>query len=359
MAGAPLGWMCNLGRLSNLRDLAFTWGEQMGYSTTATIEEGIFFIKGYEYYFCGPFPCMRLVPDLPPLTILHLRNVYTDICVKILLSCPHLIEYHCYTPMSPPMNIITGPQSSNLEDPLQGPVTLKEPFILPNLKRFGWESPEGDLCQWSIALLENIRLPNLEELQWSGFPELEATAEEVDAIFRFFSNLPRTLHSFAYYNYGLALSDDDDYDDLEEEEEERYHCRILSHFPHVQSLVFRKCLASFVIAIVNLLIPSGRILDLTPDNTILLPSLDKIAVRSYQEGEEDGIGEALIEMLEERRLLLEVSEFTFEAVDCVVRWSRDTASREESADGFSVTVEGKVDSYFSNGTELDLVVDYK
>lgn len=332
VTGGPPGWMCYLSgqRLPNLQDLTFAWGEDMGDPTTLTIRNDTFSLLPAELIrLNGSILTLRPSPGLPSLTTLHLRNVYIDICAKILLSCQTLIEYHCYTPPNlPHVTAATYRQSAS----------LKEPFTLPNLKRFGWISPEGE--EWNIAVLENIRLPNLEELQWCGFPEENLGTEDADAIIQFFSALPKTVHSLTYYDYMYEFFEDTaDYTTIR---------RLLSHLPHVQSLVFRKCSGSFMRPMFRLL--SDHIPGIEPN--LLLPRLKRVAMCKYED-DDDCMGTALVEMLEKRRSSLHISNFTFEAMDCEVMWDRAAQDGlRELTYEFSLTIleksQERVYAYFTD-----------
>lgn len=299
VAGAPPGWMALISeqRLPKLQDLRFALEGRMDYTTATTPEEAAASIH-------------RLATSLlPPLTTIHLRNISIDICIDILLLCSRLTEYHCYYPED------VNDNSNSM--------SITKPFSIPSLKRFGWTPCTGG--EQGKVLLRNIRLPNLEELQWCGSWECDITPEEEDVVSCFFSNLPKTLCSLTYYeNFGHFLFSEGD----------RHHYRLLSHFPHAQSLVLSRCGSGFLDSIFQLLsnrIPGTR-------SPFLLPRLNKIIVRRYTNDGED-FGVQLVEMLKMRRSVLQIPSFTFEAVKSPISWSYD--AREglgELQDQFNLTL---------------------
>lgn len=316
VAGAPPTWMYSLSqqKFPNLKDLTFMWGKGLGYSATTILQQGAFTIQpSKSLRIRGARVQPQPVSSLPPLTILHLHNAPIDICTGVLLLCPYLVEYHSYSP---------GHSVNQL--PLSA--ALQKPFTLPNLKRFGWVLPKYDIYNnWNIALLENIRLPNLEELQWHG-----SLWQIETPVFHFFSKLPETLHSFAYYgNDKPYLS-------------ESRNCRqFFSHFSSIQSLIFHKCSADFMRTFFRYI--SNHISN-PRESVVLLPSMDTVTVRGYRGGPQEGMGRALITMVDNMRRSMGISHFTFKAEDCEVRW---TQGEQIKCKRFAVRTEGKIHSYFT------------
>ncbi|KAF9445859.1 hypothetical protein P691DRAFT_777281 [Macrolepiota fuliginosa MF-IS2] len=290
---APPTWMAYLSelRLPNLRDLAFCRTKDLEEVWSIDIRDGILEII-HEGVTTNPLlddllPILRPLSPMPPLTTLHLHGANIDVCAKMLYYCQHLVEFYCYYP------IIALLSSSNTD-------LFKGPFVRPNLKRFGWTSQGEDI--WAEALLENVRMPSLEDLQWSGFPDSDLSIAAGGVIYRFLSRLPNTLRSLSFdYRFDSGF---------------RLLSELLSAVPPVYTLGFNNCSMAFLISVLLLLSkPTNHI-----GSRFLLPCLDTIILRKYTDAR-DRAGVAFVEMLEKRRLPLGISSFRFEAVDCEVTWS--------------------------------------
>ncbi|KAJ3565221.1 hypothetical protein NP233_g7770 [Leucocoprinus birnbaumii] len=188
--------------------------------------------------------------SLSNLTSIHLTSTRLETQVSLLLQRPLIVESNCY-------QIPFHTTAQNIPD------TLTRPFILPTLKKFGWVHVQST---WNDALLRNIRLPNLEHLQWSGSSGWEAGGRE--AVVVFFSNLPQNLDSFAIDNsatFGAFLSTP----------RETQYANMLQSLPNVRKLSLISPQRCFVHDMFQMLIGySGN----EPDYPVIFPKLNCIRI---------------------------------------------------------------------------------
>ncbi|KAF5361845.1 hypothetical protein D9756_002073 [Leucocoprinus leucothites] len=289
LAGTPPVWLGYIlqGKVPQLRDLRF----HCSHMTEDTIN---FLQEGGALSFQSSFPS---------ITILHLQNIHLDLCIKILCYIPCLVEFHCYWSAID----LWSPE------PLSGwdsAIPFREPFSLPSLKSFGWTVFDGVAANNNLLL--NIRLPSLKEVQWTWDSDVgETWNEDSAAVLAFFSSLPETVHSLSYY--------DQDTEFWAGSEEYDFYLGTLSTIPHIRSLTLKKCSKLFIKCLFSLL--STDVVDTQPK--CLLPSLERIVICKYDDGEE-GIIQDFVEMLKARLSVSQVRRFRFEAVDCNLVWSQST-----------------------------------
>lgn len=109
------------------------------------------------------------------ITSLNLLSISPDRSVQILVECTNLIDFRCRS------------ISSDLREPLPGPVTLSHLVVLPFLETFRWETYDHP---WSRALIQHLHVPALTELRWNTFNDRAFSDTHIRA---FFNRLPSTL----------------------------------------------------------------------------------------------------------------------------------------------------------------------
>ncbi|KAJ3565978.1 hypothetical protein NP233_g7297 [Leucocoprinus birnbaumii] len=282
LAGVPPAWMAFMTqeKLPQLSDLQFHWGN----STKETVESmrdtgGIFnSVNSSE----GSTTIHLTPPPLPlSLTTLHLQNMHLDLCLKILFHAQYLTEFY-YSPA-----LVFG--GSTFHEPASSwhIIPFREPYPLPNLKRLGWTAFDGMTANNNF--LFNVRLPALEELQWTWNSSMEETWDEDSvAALLFFSNLPDSAHTLIFY--------DQDADFSEDTEEYDYYRSLFTAIPQVHSLTFYKCFGCFIRSILFLLSEKPN----DDQSKHLLPSLDSVTIRNHDDTAENATMLALLQMLKAR-----------------------------------------------------------
>ncbi|KXN81824.1 hypothetical protein AN958_03668 [Leucoagaricus sp. SymC.cos] len=207
------------------------------------------------------------------LTSIHLTSTSLEARIVPLLECPQLVEYFANYWQDP---------THITEKPL--PAALAKPLELPSMRRFGWVHV---VSTWNDALLQNLRLPNLEHLQWSGVSDWGETSHEI--VTNFFSRLPETVKSFAIDNEDMVGPID--------QLQIHSYCIMFLRLPHTERLSFISPQNRFVHDIFKILLnilPDG-----TPSLPGLLPKLKAVRINRLLRDMELGFGEDYEEDYEE------------------------------------------------------------
>lgn len=293
IAGAPKEWLLDIGpKLTNVVDLSIGWDYPLP-SGSAPVLQGLESLRRVTLV-NATTTWQLLFPT--NLTVIRLRGVELKNCITLLLSCTSLLEYY-----------VRSPRNHSNPNAISG--LFKRPLICPTIKRFGWDDVLG-----SATFLRMIRLPNLEYLEWAGFPN-----ESEQAVVDFFSNLPPSLSSLALHG-----------DFVTSLRYERLRLRdMLIRLSHVEEITLLKCYRDFAQDIFTLLSQASGSDDPSVPNDFVLPGLRKVRIcRIVQYTQDVGIGgdsgtgrvilypRYFMDTVRRRRKIIGIPDFRLELTKC-------------------------------------------
>ncbi|KAF9448083.1 hypothetical protein P691DRAFT_801370 [Macrolepiota fuliginosa MF-IS2] len=261
------------------------------------------------------------VPLTPSFTmcVLRLHHLSVDICVELFLYLPELEDFYCHCPSA------IFPDSDDVV-----PEWVKRPSTRPKIKSFSWDViPQS---AWNVALLKDLRLPNLESVTLSGLDAVDD--EDAQALFLdFVSKFPNTVRTLELYQ---------PYAYFNREGTKHYFLPLLARLPNIETLRFTACCAEFIrsfLPILALEVPQRP--PYVKTWNMALPQLKNITVCKPTIGMVDGkypIASELVEMLEDRRKRLHFTHLRWDWTGAGVYWN-DAKKRLRALASSGVNIE--------------------
>ncbi|KAF5362483.1 hypothetical protein D9756_002717 [Leucocoprinus leucothites] len=167
------------------------------------------------------------IPTIPSsVTVVHLRAVDVRQAVRILFTCPQLVEYRYREP-------VNAVHPDNLEPPLN-----LQPLVLSNIRMFEWSWCD---LPYHYDVTTILRLPNVRHLRWSRLPQerLANGRPSESRVQEFFTHLPEDLDTFEFYDMGGLLKDF-----TRVHKQLLYH--IFTHLSRIRTIGFIHCGPKFI-----------------------------------------------------------------------------------------------------------------
>lgn len=242
-------------------------------------------------------PIRTLCVDSPRSSITHLIFHHTpiDVCFDLFMECQNVIEFHCVSPAYPTRNVIS--------------LINRHPLVYQHLISFTWHLLDSsESAYWTALLLNHVRVPALKSLTWLN---ISCFHRFLDALC-FFQRLPISLHEITfdgmYMEVDVSMPIWLDY---------------IRHDAELLSIRVQHCTESFLNKVFSKLFKK-----VTSSNALVVPFLKLNQYHSAMR-RDDGrnqrmsskIGESLVQLLEERRGLID--QFTFWTTGYDLCWSKE------------------------------------